>query len=108
YIVHSEEALLAVGFIVLFHFFHNHLRPENFPMDLSIFTGRIPLERFKRERPEEYQRRVEAGTLEEILVDAPSPCHLRIARTVGWLALVSGLVLMVGILAALWAHRPLG
>ncbi|MEJ2604923.1 MAG: hypothetical protein P8172_16875, partial [Gammaproteobacteria bacterium] len=30
-VVHSDEALLATGFIFLFHFFHTHLRPESFP-----------------------------------------------------------------------------
>jgi thiosulfate reductase cytochrome b subunit len=40
-LVHSEEALLAVGFVLVFHFFHSHLRPESFPMDPTIFTGII-------------------------------------------------------------------
>ena len=59
YIIHSDEALLATGFIFLFHFFHTHLRPESFPMDPVIFTGSMPLHRFKEERPLEYQRMVE-------------------------------------------------
>ncbi len=48
YIMHSDEALLATGFIFLFHFFHTHLRPESFPMDPVIFTGRMPLENASR------------------------------------------------------------
>ena len=40
-LVHGEEALLAVGFIFTIHFFNGHLRPEKFPMDTVIFTGRI-------------------------------------------------------------------
>jgi hypothetical protein len=43
HVVHSDEALLATGFIFIFHFFHTHLRPETFPLDPVIFTGRIPL-----------------------------------------------------------------
>jgi hypothetical protein len=39
-IVHSDEALLATGFIFTVHFFNSHLRPEKFPMDPVIFTGR--------------------------------------------------------------------
>jgi len=42
-IIHSDEALLAVGFIFTVHFFNTHLRPEKFPMDTSIFTGHVPL-----------------------------------------------------------------
>ena len=40
-LVHGEEALLAVGFIFTIHFFNGHIRPEKFPMDTVIFTGRI-------------------------------------------------------------------
>mgnify|MGYP003336957914 CR=1 FL=1 len=40
-IVHSDEALLATGFIFTVHFFNTHGRPEKFPMDPVIFTGRL-------------------------------------------------------------------
>jgi len=52
-IIHSDEALLAVGFIFTIHFFNTHFRPEAFPMDTVIFTGHMPLEHFKHERPQE-------------------------------------------------------
>jgi thiosulfate reductase cytochrome b subunit len=71
-VVHGEEALLAVGFITLFHFFHNHLRPENFPMDITIYTGVQPLERFKEERPAQYERAVREGRLESMLAPPPT------------------------------------
>jgi cytochrome b subunit of formate dehydrogenase len=41
-ILHSDEALLAIGFIFTVHFFNNHLRPRNFPLNTVIFTGRLP------------------------------------------------------------------
>ena len=34
---------LAAALVVLFHFFHTHLRPESFPLDPVIFTGSVPL-----------------------------------------------------------------
>ncbi len=86
-IVHGEEAMLAVGFIFIFHFFHTHLRPESFPMDLVIFTGSMPLERLKSERPEEYNRLTESGELEKYLTDSSkstaqaNQLHHRISRT---------------------------
>ena len=40
-LVHGEEGLLAVGFIFTIHFFNSHLRPDKFPMDPVIFTGRV-------------------------------------------------------------------
>ena len=101
YIVHSDEALLATGFIFVFHFFHTHLRPESFPLDPVIFTGRIPLERLKEERPHEYARLVASNELESRLVDAPTRGELRIARVFGFTALTIGVLLAVGIFWAL-------
>ena len=102
YIIHSDEALLATGFIFLFHFFHTHLRPEAFPMDPVIFTGSMPLERFKEERPLEYERMVAAGTLEKHLVPAPEQSNLTAAYVFGTIAVVIGLACAAGIFIALW------
>jgi cytochrome b subunit of formate dehydrogenase len=101
YVVHSEEALLATGFIFLFHFFHTHLRPESFPLDPVIFTGSQPIERFKDERPLEYQRMVEDGTLEANLVPAPTAAQMRKIHFWGFLFVAIGLALAVGIFTAL-------
>ena len=60
-IIHSDEALLATGFIFTVHFFNTHFRPDKFPMDPVIFTGRIPLEEFKEDRPREYEELVARG-----------------------------------------------
>jgi cytochrome b subunit of formate dehydrogenase len=97
-IVHGEEAMLAVGFIFIFHFFHTHLRPESFPMDLVIFTGSMPLERLKNERPEEYQRLVETGELEKHLTDPPSPQLRRFSYILGSAGLATGVILIILIL----------
>ena len=106
YVVHSDEALLATGFIFLFHFFHTHLRPESFPMDPVIFTGKMPLEKFKEERPLEYQRLVDQGKLESVLVDPPTREHLVEAYVFGFIAVAIGIALAVGIFVGLlgWIH----
>jgi len=101
YVIHSDEALLATGFIFLFHFFHTHLRPEAFPMDLVIFLGRMPLATFKEERPLEYERLVEQGTLEERIGPAPSALEFRIAYIFGFVALAIGVACAVFIFWAL-------
>ena len=62
-IIHSDEALLATGFIFTVHFFNTHLRPEKFPMDITVFTGRMPLEELKRDKPREYEALVASGKL---------------------------------------------
>ncbi len=102
YIIHSDEALLATGFIFIFHFFHTHLRPESFPMDPVIFTGSMPLEKFKEERPLEYERLVETKQLEKYLVPAPEQANLKVAYVFGFFAVAVGLACAVGIFVALW------
>ncbi len=101
HVIHSDEALLATGFIFLFHFFHTHLRPESFPMDTVVFTGRMPLEVFKEERPLEYDTLVAQGKLEERLTAAPTPAEFKVAYVFGSLALAVGIVLAVFIFWAL-------
>ncbi len=67
-IVHSDEALLAVGFIFTIHFFNTHLRPEAFPMDPVIFTGLVPLEEYRADRPREYEELKASGELRKRVV----------------------------------------
>jgi cytochrome b subunit of formate dehydrogenase len=50
-IVHGEEALLATTFIFTIHFFNVHLRPDKFPLDAVMFTGRATLEYMREEHP---------------------------------------------------------
>jgi cytochrome b subunit of formate dehydrogenase len=101
YIIHSDEALLATGFIFLFHFFHTHLRPESFPMDPVIFTGSMPLHRFKEERPLEYERMVRDGTLEQHIVPPPSAGHVQVAHVFGFTMMAIGIWLAFLIFKAL-------
>ncbi len=75
-IIHSDEALLATGFIFTIHFFNTHLRPEKFPMDIVIFSGRTPLEEFILDRPREYKELLEKGELRNHLVETyPANCY---------------------------------
>jgi cytochrome b subunit of formate dehydrogenase len=99
-VIHGEEALLAAGFIFTIHFFNSHIRPEKFPMDLVIFTGRVSEAELKQERPEEWERLVREGGLDAIRTDPP-PLWLRnFGRIVGTTAVVLGLVFFFLILTA--------
>ena len=104
-IVHSEEALLATAFIFAFHFFHSHLRPENFPMDLVMFTGKMRLSWFKEERPHEYARLVREGRLDSLIVPPPSKTFRFFARIFGFVAYITGLVLVIWIFVTLLTSR---
>lgn len=53
---HSNEALLAFLVIVVWHIYNSVFSPEVFPLDTSIFTGKISAERMMHEHPIEYER----------------------------------------------------
>jgi cytochrome b subunit of formate dehydrogenase len=93
-LVHGEEALLAVGFIFTIHFFNSHLRPEKFPMDTVIFTGRVTDEELREERPDEFERLQAARALGRLRVDPPKPWVLPLGRTIGTVAVAVGLTLV--------------
>jgi cytochrome b subunit of formate dehydrogenase len=94
-LIHGEEAILAVGFIFTIHFFNTHLRPENFPMDLTIFTGRLSEEDLKRTHPEEYERLVNSGELEAIAAEAPPPWLNNFGRLIGATAILAGVIMLI-------------
>jgi len=94
-LVHGEEALLAVGFIFTFHFFNGHLRPEKFPMDTVIFTGRISEHELKEERQIELQRLIRDGKLAAKETTAPTEESKWFGWIVGGTALVLGVITVV-------------
>jgi cytochrome b subunit of formate dehydrogenase len=105
-IIHSDEALLATGFIFTVHFFNTHLRPEKFPMDIVIFTGRMSLEEFKRDKPAEYERLLASGELERHLAEPYPPVVIRTVRAFGWTALTLGFGMVIWIIYAMvFAYR---
>ena len=55
FIMHSDEALLAIVVILFWHFYNEHLRHDKFPMSMSWITGRISIEDMKHEHPLEYE-----------------------------------------------------
>jgi hypothetical protein len=100
-IVHSDEALLAAGFIFTFHFFNVHFRPEKFPIDSVIFSGRISKTEMLHERKRWYDRLVQAGRLDSIRVRDEWAQWRRVIHPLGYLAFGTGLVLLALIIYAM-------
>ena len=93
-IVHSDEALLAVAFIFTVHFFNTNFRPDKFPIDTTMFTGRVPLDELKYDKPREYEELVADGNVEQHIVEPlPAPAE-RGARIFGFTFLSIGLALI--------------
>lgn len=95
-IIHSDEALLAVGFIFTIHFFNSHLRPDIFPMDTVIFTGLVPFDEFRNDRPREYKYLKESGRLKKVLVKIEQQNKRKeiIIKIFGAIFVLTGLILV--------------
>jgi cytochrome b subunit of formate dehydrogenase len=100
-IIHSDEALLAAGFIFTFHFFNTHFRLEKFPMDTVIFSGRISKTEMLHERKLWYDRLVAEGELDRHRVRDEWLRWKNIARCFGYGFFGIGLILLVLIVLAM-------
>jgi cytochrome b subunit of formate dehydrogenase len=101
-VIHGEEALLAAGFIFAIHFFNSHLRPEKFPMDAVIFTGRLSQQELQEERPAEYAKLVESGNLATLKTDPPPRWMKNFSWVLGGASVGVGLLLFILILFAVF------
>jgi cytochrome b subunit of formate dehydrogenase len=94
-IVHSDEALLAVIFIFTVHFFNTHWVPTKWPMNYSIFTGRIYKWEFLEDRPIEYERLKKKGELKKLKTAFPSIFANFLSGVIGMSALIIGLLFVI-------------
>jgi cytochrome b subunit of formate dehydrogenase len=100
-ILHSDEALLAAGFIFSIHFFNTHFRIEKFPMDTVIFSGRVSKTEMLHERRRWYDRLVKSGKLDDFRVRDEWFRWKNIAKSFGYFFFSLGLVLLALIIYAM-------
>jgi len=100
-IIHSEEALLAIGFIFTIHFFNTHFVPTKWPMNYSMFTGRIYRWEFIEERSLEYDRLSETKELEKLKVSFPNVLGNLFSGVIGIGSIILGLLTIVFIIWAI-------
>jgi predicted CXXCH cytochrome family protein len=100
-VIHSDEALLAAGFIFTFHFFNTHFRIEKFPIDTVIFSGRISKTELLHERRRWYDRLAAAGRLKPQQPKEDWENRKKIDRSFGFLFFGLGLVLLALIVYAM-------
>jgi cytochrome b subunit of formate dehydrogenase len=94
-IIHSDEALLATGFIFTVHFFNTHGRPEKFPMDFVIFNGQMSKHEFMEERADQWRRYEKLGITDQFEVKKPSSVFYDFfMKGFGFLAFFTGVFLL--------------
>jgi len=102
-IIHSDEALLATGFIFTVHFFNTHGRPEKFPMDFVIFNGQLAKHEFMEERGDQWRRYEQAGVTEQFKIKKSSGVlYDFFFKGFGFTALLTGILLAGLMLYAFW------
>jgi cytochrome b subunit of formate dehydrogenase len=100
-IIHSDEALLAAGFIFSIHFFNTHFRIEKFPMDTVIFSGRVSKTEMLHDRKRWYDRLVADGRLDEHRIRDEWLSWKNIARSFGYFFFGLGIILLLLIIYAM-------
>lgn len=94
-LLHRAEAILAVAYIFIVHFFVGHLRPTSFPMNEAMFSGSVPLEEAKEEKPGWIEGLQQQGSLELVAANPPAGWYRAIYFVFGYAALGFGVYLLI-------------
>lgn len=107
-VFHAYEAMIAAAFIFLIHFFNVHLRPDKFPLDAVMFTGRGTMDYMIEEHPlmaDELEAGAElpisARAIPDRLAPPPSRKATIFATVFGFLSWGMGLAIVGMVLWAL-------
>ena len=63
-LLHRAEAILALSYIFIVHFFIGHFRPTAFPMNKAMFEGTVHIDEAEMEKPAWVERMKAEGRLE--------------------------------------------
>ncbi len=91
-VIHSYEAVLAIGFIFAVHFINTHFRLDRFPMDMVIFSGTLTEEELKQERKVWYDRLVATDKLKDLKEEnGKFDKYVNFSKTIGFIMVALGL-----------------
>ena len=94
-LLHRAEAILAVTYIFIVHFFIGHLRPSSFPMNEGMFAGSVPLEELAKEKPAWIERLKKEGKLELAQTAPPALWYRVVYYFFGYAVLAAGVYLLI-------------
>jgi cytochrome b subunit of formate dehydrogenase len=93
-LLHRAEAILAIAFIFIVHFFFGHLSPSKFPMNEAMFSGCVPLDEVKEEKPAWLERLEREGKMEFATVKPPALWYRILYFVFGFSAFSFGIYLL--------------
>jgi formate dehydrogenase gamma subunit len=94
-LLHRAEAILAVTYIFVVHFFIGHLRPSSFPMNEAMFSGSVSTEEAMEEKPSWIEHLRADGKLEGSHTSAPALWYRVFYYFFGYAALIAGVYLLI-------------
>jgi hypothetical protein len=96
-LLHSDEALIVAALVLVAHLFNVAFRPDRFPLDPVMFSGRVSEEQLRFERPRLHARLLASAELDQAQVEDDWQNWKPIVNLLGLLALLVGLALAVAI-----------
>jgi cytochrome b subunit of formate dehydrogenase len=94
-LLHRAEAILAVTYIFIVHFFVGHLRPSSFPMNEAMFSGNVSVAEAEKEKPVWIERLRRQGGLDTPKVVMPAPWFRIVYFLFGYMILIIGIYLLI-------------
>ncbi|MBU1168529.1 MAG: cytochrome b/b6 domain-containing protein [Proteobacteria bacterium] len=94
-LLHRAEAILAVTYVFIVHFFVGHLRPMSFPMNEAMFAGSVPMEELLEEKPVWLKRLKHEGKHEGMKAGTPLLWFRVIYLIFGFTALSTGIYILI-------------
>ncbi len=95
-ILHADEAILAVGWIIVMHMFNVHLAPWVFPFNPAIFTGKLSARSYAEDHPLEWASLEAAGGATEAPPQSAHRWRADEGESAAWAVRARNLMAMVG------------
>lgn len=94
-LLHRAEAILAVTYIFVVHFYVGHLRPSSFPMNEAMFAGSVPYHEAEEEKPLWLKRLQAEGGQDGIYSKQPASWYRLAYFIFGYAVLITGIGMLV-------------
>ncbi|MEA3410821.1 MAG: cytochrome b/b6 domain-containing protein [Pseudomonadota bacterium] len=94
-LIHRAEAILAVSYIILIHLMVGHFRRSTFPLNEAMFSGSVPLERLKDEKPLWVARLDRLNQLKDLATTPPALWFRMLYFVFGYAVIGLGVYLVI-------------
>ena len=94
-LLHRAEAILAVTYVFIVHFFVGHLRPLSFPMNEAMFSGSVPIHDVAEEKPAWLDRLRREGRQASMTAREPASWYRIIYLFFGFAVVATGVYMLV-------------